>query len=100
MEAPSHHDFQAPLSAAATENEVSTLSLDQHAWPEPSCPTESPTPSINQQAPDGNEGSEVVDLDKNDGTDSSSTWSPEVLQPVIVLVLVDIVNYSNLTCCI
>lgn len=80
MEDLTHQDFQAPLGAAATENEASAFSLDQRAWPEPSCPTDSPTPSINQQAPDGNEGSEVVDLDKNEGTDSSSTWTPEVLQ--------------------
>lgn len=86
MEASNQQGFQDPLSAAAAAAEserTSALSLDKRAGREASVTTDSPTPSINQQAPDGNKGTEAVDLDRNDATDSSSTWSPEVLQPDI-----------------
>lgn len=84
MEASNQQGFQDPLSAAAAESErMSALSLDKPAGREASATTDSPTPSINRQTPDGNEGTEAVDLDRNDATDSSSTWSPEVLQPDI-----------------
>lgn len=83
MEAPSRQGFQDPLSAALEESErASALSLDKPAKLEVSSVKDSPTLSMRRQAADGSEDTEkVVDLDKNDGTDSSSTWSPEVLQP-------------------
>lgn len=86
MGASNQQGFQDPLSAAAAAAEserTSAHSLDKRAGREASVTTDSPTPSINQQAPDGNEGTEAVDLDRNNATDSSSTWSPEVLQPDI-----------------
>lgn len=83
MEAPSQQGFQDPLSAAAAESKrTSVLPVDEPAGLEASGAMESPTPSRNQEAPDDNEGTEM-DRNKNDATDSSSTWSPEVLQPDI-----------------
>ncbi|XP_070698562.1 synaptotagmin-16 [Pempheris klunzingeri] len=83
MEAPSRQGFQDPLSAALEESErASALSLDKPAGLEVSGARDSPTPSVSRQAADGSEGTEkAVDLDKNDATDSSSTWSPEQEQP-------------------
>ncbi|XP_030299502.1 synaptotagmin-16 isoform X2 [Sparus aurata] len=83
MEAPSRQGFQDPLSAALEESEkASALSLDKPAKLEVSSVKDSPTLSMRRQAADGSEDTEkVVDLDKNDGTDSSSTWSPEQEQP-------------------
>lgn len=85
MEAQSRQGFQDPLSAAVEESErASALSLDKPAGPEAPGAGDSPNPDVNQQAANGSEGMEkAVDLDKNDATDSSSTWSPEVLQPDI-----------------
>lgn len=84
MEALSQQGFQDPLSAAAAERKrTSLLPVDEPAGLEASGATESPTPSSNQEAPDDNEGTGAMDLNKNDATDSSSTWSPEVLQPDI-----------------
>lgn len=85
MEAQSRQGFQDPLSAAVEESErASALSLDKPAGLEASGARDSPTPSINRQAADGSEGTEMAVInDKNDATDSSSTWSPEVLQPDI-----------------
>lgn len=85
MEAQSQKGFQDPLSAVPNESETTaTLPLDKPTGPEAPVNTDSPTPSLNQpNGKEGNEGSEVVDLDKNDATDSSSAWSPEVLQPEI-----------------
>ena len=82
MEAPSRQGFQDPLSAAVEESErASALSLDKPAGLDASGARDSPTPSMNRQAADGSEGTEkTLDLDKNEATDSSSTWSPEVLQ--------------------
>ncbi|XP_070776869.1 synaptotagmin-16 [Enoplosus armatus] len=83
MEAQSRQGFQDPLSAAVEESErASSLSLDKPAGLEASGARDSPTPSMNRQAADGSEGVEkATDLDKNDATDSSSTWSPEQEQP-------------------
>ncbi|KAM8737618.1 synaptotagmin-16 isoform 2-T2 [Acanthopagrus schlegelii] len=83
MEAPSRQGFQDPLSAALEESErASALSLDKPAKLEVSSVKDSPTLSMRRQAADGSEDTEkVLDLDKNDGTDSSSTWSPEQEQP-------------------
>lgn len=85
MEAQSQQGFQDPLSAAVEERErASAQSLDKPAVVEASGARDSPTPSMNRQAADGSEDTEkAVDHDKNDATDSSSTWSPEVLQPDI-----------------
>lgn len=87
MEALGQQGFQDPLSAtaaASTETQrTSALSVDESASLKASGAVESPTPGSNQEAPDGNEGTEAVDLNKNDATDSSSTWSPEVMQPDI-----------------
>ncbi len=75
MDAQSRQGFQDPLSAAVEESErASVLSEDK--------PAHSSTLSVNRPAADGSEGTEkTVDFNKNDATDSSSTWSPEVLQP-------------------
>ncbi|XP_073339178.1 synaptotagmin-16 [Pagrus major] len=83
MEAPSRQGFQDPLSAALEESErASAISLDKPAGLEVSSVRDSPTLSMRRQAADGSEDTEkAVDLDKNDGTDSSSTWSPEQEQP-------------------
>ncbi|XP_076605465.1 synaptotagmin-16 isoform X2 [Chaetodon auriga] len=83
MEAESRQGFQDPLSAAVQESKrASALSLDKPAGPEEPAASDSPTPSMNRQAADGSEGVEnAVNLDKNDATDSSSTWSPEQEQP-------------------
>ena len=84
MEDLSQPGFLDPLSAApAIEGEdTSTLSLDKPAEPELSLSTDNPTPGVSQQAPD--EGAEDLDNERNDAADSSSTWSPEVLQPDVV----------------
>ncbi|KAI3367887.1 hypothetical protein L3Q82_026224 [Scortum barcoo] len=83
MEAQSRQGFQDPLSAALQESErASSLSLDKPAGLEASSARESPTPSTNRQAADGSEGTEMAVInDKNDATDSSSTWSPEQEHP-------------------
>lgn len=95
MEAQSQKGFQDPLSAAAAESEkTSACSLAHATEVEPSVrPTDRRTP--NQQAPEGNGGNEgnegnegnggteALVVDRNDATDSSSNWSPEVLQPDI-----------------
>ncbi|XP_018558713.1 LOW QUALITY PROTEIN: synaptotagmin-16 [Lates calcarifer] len=83
MEAQSQQGFQDPLSAAVEERErASAQSLDKPAVVEASGARDSPTPSMNRQAADGSEDTEkAVDHDKNDATDSSSTWSPEQEQP-------------------
>lgn len=80
MEAQSQQGFQDPLSAALEESErASALSLDNPAVVEAPDPRDSPTPSTNQQAADGSEDAEkAVGQNRNDGTDSSSTLSPEV----------------------
>ncbi|KAF3700721.1 Synaptotagmin-16 Chr14Syt Synaptotagmin 14-like protein Synaptotagmin XIV-related protein [Channa argus] len=83
MEAQSQQGFQDPLSAAVEENErASVLSLDEPAVAKASSARDSPTPSMNRQAADGSEDTEkAVDQAKNDGTDTSSTWSPEQEKP-------------------
>lgn len=88
MEAQSQQGFQDPLSAALEESEkASVRSVDTPAVVEASGARDSPTPSMNRQAADGSEDTEkAVDQDKNGGTDSSSAWSPEVLQPDILHV--------------
>lgn len=74
MEAQSPSGFQDPLSAAVEESErASGGSLEEAAVAEAS--RDSPTPSTNRQAADGSEDTEKA---TNDGTDSSSAWSPEV----------------------
>lgn len=83
--------FQDPLSAAAAEVESGESSAN--------CPNQatgleapslsvrdSPALSLNRHPADGSEGMETT-ADKNDGTDSSSTWSPEVLQPDVSDIL-------------
>nr|XP_046269224.1 synaptotagmin-16 isoform X2 [Scatophagus argus] len=83
MEAPSRQSFQDPLSAAIDKSEKeSTLSQETPAGLEAAGGTCSRTPSMTRPAADGSEATEVVDLNKNDPTDSaSSTWSPEQEQP-------------------
>ncbi|XP_049918456.1 synaptotagmin-16 isoform X3 [Epinephelus moara] len=75
--------FQDPLSAAAQENErPSAVSPNRPAALEASSTRDSPVPSMNRQAADGSEDTEKpADYDKNDATDSSSTWSPEQEHP-------------------
>ncbi|XP_023261080.1 synaptotagmin-16 isoform X1 [Seriola lalandi dorsalis] len=82
-EAQSRQGFQDPLSAALEERErASALSLDKPTGVEASGTMDSPAPSMNRQAADGSEDTEkAVDRDRNDATDSSSTWSPEQEQP-------------------
>lgn len=82
MEAQNQKGFQDPLSAVLNQSQRSLeLPLEKPSTPEVPGHTDSPTPSLNQ--PTGNQGSEVGEPDRNDGTDSSSAWSPEVLQPKI-----------------
>lgn len=86
MEAQSQQGFQDPLSAAVAEIEkASAVSLDVSDRVEASAPAlsrDSPTPSTNRQAADGSEDADTAaDHEKDEPTDSSSTWSPEVLQP-------------------
>lgn len=84
MEAQSQQKvFQDPLSAAVAESErASEVSLDKPAALQASGTKDSPIPSMNRQAADGKEDTEKgANCDKNDATDSSSTWSPEQEQP-------------------
>ncbi|XP_047466744.1 synaptotagmin-16 isoform X2 [Mugil cephalus] len=82
-EAPSRQGFQDPLSAALEEMEKASADfLDEPAADEASTARGSPAPSTNRQAADGSEDTEkILDQDKNEATDSSSTWSPEQEQP-------------------
>ncbi|XP_059209761.1 synaptotagmin-16 isoform X2 [Centropristis striata] len=75
--------FQDPLSAAVEESErASSVSPDKPTELEVSRARDNSTPSMNRQAADGSEDMEkAADYDKNDATDSSSTWSPEQEQP-------------------
>lgn len=90
METPSQQGFLDPLSAIAAESEkASALSLDVSDGAEALAaadvmdrPTPSPTPS--RQAADGSEDMDLaVDFDKDEPTDSSSIWSPEVIFIVV-----------------
>lgn len=82
MAAQNQKGFQDPLSAVLNQSERSLeLPLEKPSAPEAPVHADSPTPSLNQ--PNGNQGSEVGEPDRNDATDSSSAWSPEVLQPEI-----------------
>lgn len=90
-EAQSQQGFQDPLSAALEERErASSLSPDKPSGVEAAgAAMDSPTPSMNRQAADGSEDTEkTADRDKNDATDSSSTLSPEVLQPDFITLSV------------
>ncbi|XP_051249635.1 synaptotagmin-16 isoform X2 [Dicentrarchus labrax] len=82
MEAQNRQGFQDPLSAAVEESERASA-LDKPARLEASGDRQSPSLSMNRQAADGSEDTaeKTLDLDKNDATDSSSTWSPEQEQP-------------------
>lgn len=84
MEAQSQQGFQDPLSAALEESErAPALHLDNPAVVEAPDARDSPTPDTNRQAADGSEGAEqAVDQEGNDGTDSSSTLSPEVIHSI------------------
>ncbi|XP_068457084.1 synaptotagmin-16 isoform X2 [Clinocottus analis] len=75
--------FTDPLSAAVQESDRATpVSLDKTAALGPPGARDSPAPSTNRQAADGSEEMEkAADCDKNDATDSSSTWTPEQEQP-------------------
>lgn len=83
MEAQNRQSFKDPLTAAAEERErASSLVLEKPATLEVSDVRDSPTPSMSRQAADGSEETEkAVDNEKNDATDSSSTWSPEQEHP-------------------
>lgn len=82
MEAQNQKGFQDPLSAVLNQSERSLeLTLEKPSAPEAPAHADSPTASLKQ--PNGNQGCEVAEPDRNDGTDSSSAWSPEVLQPKI-----------------
>uniref|UniRef100_UPI0037E752E8 synaptotagmin-16 isoform X1 n=1 Tax=Semicossyphus pulcher TaxID=241346 RepID=UPI0037E752E8 len=83
MEGQTRQSFKDPLTAAAEERErASTLTLDKPATLEVLGARDSPTPSMSRQAADGSEETEkAVDNEKNDATDSSSTWSPEQENP-------------------
>ncbi|XP_069573182.1 synaptotagmin-16 isoform X3 [Brachyistius frenatus] len=86
MEAQNRQGFQDPLSAAAAEIERSSTRANSHkpAAVEASAARGSPTPSANRQAADGSEDTQkAADDDKNEATDSSSTWSPEQEQPPV-----------------
>ncbi|XP_069008913.1 synaptotagmin-16 isoform X2 [Embiotoca jacksoni] len=86
MEAQNRQGFQDPLSAAAAEIERSSTRANSHkpAVVEASAARGSPTPSANRQAADGSEDTQkAADDDKNEATDSSSTWSPEQEQPPV-----------------
>ncbi|XP_053192198.1 synaptotagmin-16 [Scomber japonicus] len=77
--------FQDPLSAAAAAAESAESSANcpnKPAGAEASLSgaRDSPSLSLSRHPADGSEDMETT-LDKNDATDSSSTWSPEVLQP-------------------
>lgn len=76
MDAPSQRSAQDSLSTATVQ--APTSSLDRSVSLQLSRTTESPTPSVLQQAPDSNEGAEAADVDKSNDTDSVSTLSPEV----------------------
>lgn len=80
MEAQNQKGFQDPLCAVLNQNQRGLeLPLVKPSAPEAPAHADSPSPSLDQ--PNGNQGSEVGEPDKNDATDSSSAWSPEVLQP-------------------
>ncbi|XP_045918527.1 synaptotagmin-16 isoform X2 [Micropterus dolomieu] len=85
MEAQSRQGFQDPLSAAVEESERASaaLAVGKPDGLEGSLGArDSPTPSTHRLAADGSEDAEnAVGVDKNDATDSSSTWSPEQEQP-------------------
>ena len=90
MEAKSQHQgFQDPLSAALedTERATTSSSLDKPSTVRESAARESLKLSMNRQAADGSEDTEkAADSVKNDVTDSSTTWSSEVLQTLTSLV--------------
>ncbi|KAM6968766.1 synaptotagmin-16 isoform 1-T1 [Tautogolabrus adspersus] len=79
MEAQARQSFKDPLTAAAEERErESSLALEKPAGIELLEVRNSPSPSMSRQAADGSEETEkAADNEKNDATDSSSTWSPE-----------------------
>ncbi|XP_029982356.1 synaptotagmin-16 isoform X1 [Sphaeramia orbicularis] len=81
VEAQTQQRFKDPLTAAVEEMEKAS----SHTEDKPASLTDrtSLTPSMNRQAADGSEDTEqpTADQDKNDATDSSSTWSPEQEQP-------------------
>ncbi|XP_068607800.1 synaptotagmin-16 [Brachionichthys hirsutus] len=77
MEGHTKEGFLDPLSAAVEEDE--RASLDNAGVAEVSGDADSVTPSVDQQAIGGGEVAEVIDRNRY-VTDSSSTWSPEVLQ--------------------
>lgn len=80
MEAQNQQGFQDPLCAVVNQDQSTLdLPLATPSVPEAPDPPESPTPSLEQ--PNGNQGPEVEEPDGNEATDSSSAWSPEVLQP-------------------
>lgn len=80
MEAQKQKGFQDPLCAVLNQNQRTLeLPLVKPSAPEAPDHDGSPTPSLEQ--PNGNQGSEVGEPDRNDATDSSSAWSPEVLLP-------------------
>ncbi|XP_029972173.1 synaptotagmin-16 isoform X2 [Salarias fasciatus] len=84
MEAPSRTGFQDPLSAAVEEIERASvsLSMDKPIGAEALASRDTPTPSMSRQAADGSEDTEkTADQDKNEATDSSSTFTPEQEQP-------------------
>ncbi|XP_074548100.1 synaptotagmin-16 isoform X1 [Halichoeres trimaculatus] len=87
MEAQNRQSFKDPLTAAAEERErASSLVLEKPATLEVPDVSNSPTPSMSRQAADGSEETEkAVDNEKNDATDSSSTWSPEQEHPHVPL---------------
>ncbi|XP_020483022.1 synaptotagmin-16 isoform X1 [Labrus bergylta] len=83
MEAQARQSFKDPLTAAAEERErESSMALEKPAGIELLDVRNSPTPSMRRQAADGSEETEkAADNEKNDATDSSSTWSPEQEHP-------------------
>ncbi|CAJ1074527.1 synaptotagmin-16 isoform X2 [Xyrichtys novacula] len=83
MDTQNRQSFKDPLTAAAEERDkASTLALEKPASLEVLDVRDSPTPSMRRQAADGSEETEkAVDNEKNDATDSSSTWSPEQEHP-------------------
>lgn len=81
--AQSQQGFQDPLSAVVEENEkAATLPLDTPAGDHPLASRDCPTMGMDQHS------TEAVDHDKNEATESSSAWIPEVRRSDIQTFLI------------
>lgn len=80
MEAEKQKGYQDPLCVVLNQDQrTSDLSVVNPSAPEAPVHTYGPTAGPDQ--PTSKKASETAEPDRNEATDSSSAWSPEVLQP-------------------